>query len=54
VPDSLEYPFTNNDLRSELAIRANLAQKMTYCLRKMGLIEVIGKDGRSLLYNKIS
>lgn len=54
LPDSLDYPFTNNDLRSKLGVRANLAQKMSYCLKKMELIEVVGKDGRSLLYDRIS
>ncbi len=54
LPETLAYPFTNNDLRSKLGVRAKLAQKMTYCLRKMGLIEVVGKDGRSLFYDKIS
>lgn len=54
LPDSLTYPFTNNDIKSELGVRANLAQKMTYCLRKMGLIEVVGKRGRSHLYDKIN
>ena len=52
LPDSLAGPFTNNDLVSMLKVRANLAQKMTYCLRKMGLIEVVGKNGRAYLYDK--
>lgn len=53
LPDSLACPFTNNDLVSVLKIRANLAQKMTYCLRKMGLVEVVGKKGRTYMYNVI-
>jgi hypothetical protein len=27
-----------------------LGQKMAYCLRKMRLIHVVGKDGNALLY----
>lgn len=53
LPDSLSYPFTNKDIKKQLAIRANIAQKMTYCLRKMGLIEIVEKRGRSHLYDKI-
>ncbi|MFZ0548807.1 MAG: hypothetical protein WAM60_25380, partial [Candidatus Promineifilaceae bacterium] len=53
LPDSLAYPFTNSDLVSKLKIRANVAQKMTYCLRKMELIEVVGKRGRSHLHDII-
>jgi hypothetical protein len=51
LPDSLSCPFTNNDIKKQLVIRANIAQKMTYCLRKMGLIEVVGKEGRSYLHD---
>lgn len=53
LPDSLVYPFTNKDVRSGLGVRANVAQKMTYCLKKMELIEVVGKSGRLLLYDRI-
>ena len=29
----------------------SVAQKMTYCLRKMGAIDIVGKQGRTLLYD---
>ena len=28
-----------------------IAQKMAYCLRNMGIIEMVGKNGNSLLYS---
>lgn len=50
-PTSLKTPFTNLELAYSLKISLNLARKMSYCLRKMGLIEVVGKKGRSLLFD---
>ena len=50
IPANLPSPFTNQDLAKALAIRQPLASKMTYCLRRMGLIEQVGKHGRYNLY----
>jgi len=49
-PSSLKTPFTNTELAYSLKKPLRLAQKMSYCLRKMGIIKVIGKKGRFLLY----
>ncbi len=49
IPNELEY-FTSQDLVEKLGISKNLAQKMAYCLRKAGVIELIGKKGRANLY----
>ena len=49
-PASLKTPFTNTELAYLLKKPLRLAQKMSYCLRKMGIIKAIGKKGRSLLY----
>lgn len=43
--------FTNADLARTLGIRPNLAGKITYTLRKMGLLIVIGKQGRANLFD---
>ena len=51
LPPSLEQPFTNADLSTALKIRPRLAQKMTYCLRKMGMIEKVGSRQRFRLYS---
>ena len=49
VPASLPEPFTNRELSEALVIPRKLAQKIVYCLRKMDVVEVIGKRGRSNL-----
>ena len=50
LPASLCGEFTTADLASALSRPRWLAQKMAYCLRKAGLIEAVGKKGRSVLY----
>jgi hypothetical protein len=52
LPAALPQPFTNQDLAEALRLRPALAQKMTYTLRQMGLLQVVGKQGRSLLYTQ--
>jgi hypothetical protein len=51
LPPSLPLPFTSRDLGRALGVRRRLAQRMTYCLRKMGALEVVGKRGNALLYS---
>ncbi len=51
LPRSFEDPFTNADLSKALKIRRRLAEKMTYCLRKMGVIETVGSRQRFKLYS---
>lgn len=46
----LHETFTTGDIARESNIPRRLAQKMAYCLRNMGVIEQIGKEGRSNLY----
>lgn len=50
LPESLPAPFTTLDLASAMNQPRYLAQKMAYCLRKMGVIKKTGKRGRSWLY----
>ena len=50
-PTSLKTPFTNMELAYSLKKPLNLARKMTYCLRKMGLIQIVGKNGNSLIFD---
>ena len=51
IPDDLNVPFTNKNLANYLKKPIKLASITTYSLRKMGLIEVVGKKERSLLFN---
>ena len=50
LPKDLEGYFTNKVLASKLRISIKLAQKITYCLRKMGAISIVGKKRNELLF----
>jgi hypothetical protein len=50
LPEELDGHFTNKVLASKLGISVRLAQKITYCLRKMGAISVAGKRRKELLF----
>jgi hypothetical protein len=50
LPPELEEPFTTADLARAIAKPRRLAQRMAYCLRKMGAIVQQGKRGNALLY----
>lgn len=50
LPKELDGYFTNRVLASKLGISIRLAQKITYCLRKMGTISIAGKKGNELLF----
>ncbi len=42
--------FTNKFLAKKLRVSIRLAQKITYCLRKMDLIAIAGKKRKELLF----
>lgn len=50
IPTDLVMPFTNRQLAEKLLIPLNLATRMSYCLRAMNLLAVVGKHNRSYLY----
>jgi len=50
LPDNLGMSFTNRVLAKELGISIKLAQKITYCLRKMNVLTIDGKKKRELLF----
>jgi hypothetical protein len=50
LPEKLGQSFTTRDLAEAKGISGPLAQKMVYCLRKVEVIELIGKTGRFNLY----
>jgi hypothetical protein len=52
LPESLPDPFSTKDLAEGTVNPRWLAQKMAYCLRKMGVLEAVGKSGNSVLYSK--
>ena len=50
LPKELDGHFTNKVLALKLGISIRLAQKITYCLRKMGVISIAGKKRNELLF----
>jgi hypothetical protein len=50
LPKQLDGNFTNKVLASKLGISIRLAQKITYCLRKMGAISITDKKKNELLF----
>ena len=50
LPKELHGHFTNRALTMKLGISIRLAQKITYCLRKMGAISVVGKKRNELMF----
>ena len=49
-PAALAQPFMTSDLARALKQPPWLAQKMAYCLRRMGALEAVGKQGRAITY----
>jgi hypothetical protein len=54
LPNDIQDRFTNKDLSKSLGVTTKLAQKMTYCLRKMGILEVVETRGREYIFSLIS
>jgi len=50
LPSDLKRPFTNRSLADQTGVSISLTRKMTYCLRKMGAIIRVGKNGRELIF----
>ena len=50
LPDGLADPFSTGDLAKATGRPRRLAQRMAYCLRKLGAITPAGKQGNSILY----
>jgi hypothetical protein len=50
LPSSLTEPFTTSDLAAAIARPRRLGQRMAYCLREMGIITQVGKQGNAILY----
>ena len=50
LPNDMDERFTNKILAKKMGISVRLAQKITYCLRKMNVISIAGKKKRELLF----
>lgn len=54
LPDDLPEQFTTRHIATGAGQRMRIAQQMAYVLRKLGLIEQVGKKGKSYLYETAS
>jgi hypothetical protein len=52
APPTLPDPFTTADLAAAVGKRRRLARKMAYCLREMGALTPVGKQGNAILYTR--
>ncbi len=52
LPGELTDPFTNADLAEALGVQRQLAERATYCLRKLALVQRDGKRGRAWLHRR--
>lgn len=50
LPDGLEHPFSNQSLTERIGCSIHATRQMTYCLKKMGVIQEVGKKGNQLLF----
>lgn len=50
LPEGLPARFTNHELSHALSQPTYLAERMSYCLRQMGVLDVVGKRGRAFLF----
>lgn len=51
LPDDLETPFTNKRLAKALAVPVHEVTKITYTLRRMKVLEVVGRKGNEFLFD---
>ncbi|MBW1785709.1 MAG: hypothetical protein JRK53_03690 [Deltaproteobacteria bacterium] len=51
IPIGMPEPFSTEELAEGIDQPRWLAQKMAYCLRNMGALDIVGKNGNSILYS---
>jgi len=54
IPPDLKEPYSTKELAESIDQPRWIAQKMAYCLRSMRVLEIVGKNGNSLLYSTSS
>lgn len=52
LPSELPTEFTTADLAASLAVTRRLGQQMAYCLRAVGVTEMVGKTGNAIVYRR--
>ncbi len=53
LPSATEQPFSNRDLAGALKCTRHLARRVSYCLKKSGIIQQVGKQGNELLFQRV-
>ena len=53
IPKSLSEPFTTSEFARATDCTRNLAQKVMYCMRKMGALNVVGKRRNAFLHVRV-
>ncbi len=53
LPDDLPAPYTHRELAQALGIRLATAQRASYCLRKLGILQEVGRRGRAMLLEPV-
>ena len=51
LPEDLVLPFSNKILAKKMKLSVSKVRKITYTLRKINLIDIIGKRGNELFFN---
>jgi hypothetical protein len=51
--DNIPVPFTNRSLSSYMGYSVHDAGRITYCLKKMGVIREAGKEKNALLFEPV-
>ena len=54
LPSDLKRTFTNRSLADLTGVSLSLTRKMTYCLRKIGVIRTVDKNGRELIFTELT
>ena len=52
LPSTVPPRFTTADVADALRRHRRLAQQMTYCLRRAGMIEMVGKERNAIVYSR--
>ena len=52
LPPTLPEPFTSSQIAACFGMRHGQGQKIAYCLRHMGAIEMVGKQGNAYQYRR--
>ena len=53
LPDGLGDVFTNREIAKKANISLRAARQITYCLKKSGIIRVVDKKRRALVFKKV-